>query len=96
MIRSRRGSMTRDGAERIALAALADLVADPGRLGGFLAATGIGPDTLRAAAATPGFLIAVLDHLMANGETLELWCAGAGLAPETVAIARTHLAEAAD
>lgn len=96
MIRSRRGSMTRDGAERIALAALSALVADPERLGRFLAATGIGPDTLRAAAATPGFLIAVLDHLMADEAVLGEWCAGAGLAPETVAIARSYLADAPD
>lgn len=94
MLGGRRQRMTRDAAERLALAVLGTLVADPERLGSFLAATGIGPETLRAAAATPAFLVAVLDHLMADERAFVIWCGDAGVAPETLAAARELLASA--
>ncbi len=95
MLGDRRRRMTQDAAERLALAALGTLVADPERLESFLAATGIGPDTLRAAAGTPAFLVAVLDHLMADERALLVWCGDAEVAPETIAAARELLAAAA-
>lgn len=93
MIRADRSSMNRDAAERIALAALSTLVADTERLDSFLAATGIGPDTLREAAETPGFLVAVLDQLMAEPESFKYWCLEARLRPDSVAAARALLAQ---
>lgn len=94
MLGGRRQKMTRDAAERLALAVLGTLVGDPERLGSFLAATGIGPETLRAAAATPAFLVAVLDHLMADERAFVVWCGDARVAPETIAAARDLLAAA--
>ena len=50
-------------AEQLAIAALGFIAAEPERLGRFLALTGIGPDSIRAAAREPQFLAGVLDHL---------------------------------
>ena len=64
---------SRDEAERIALEALGYLVADEDRLWAFLGATGLEPGTIRQAARTPGFLVAVLDHVAAHeGLLIEL------------------------
>jgi Protein of unknown function (DUF3572) len=48
----------RAAAESLAIAALAFLAAEPGRLGRFLALTGIGPESIRAAAHQPQFPLA--------------------------------------
>lgn len=82
----------RDGAERLAIQALGFLAAEPERLDPFLAQAGLAPDTLRRAAAAPGFLAAVLDFLTADEPALLAFCAEAGLAPEMVAAARETLA----
>lgn len=58
-------------AEALAIQALSFIAADPDRLGGFLAATGMGPGDIRAAAREPLFLAGVLDHVAAD-ETLLL------------------------
>ena len=81
----RKLEQTGDGVEQIALQALGFLVDDDERLVRFLQASGLSPDTLRQSAGEPGFLAAVLDHVMADEETL-LACARAlRLKPETVA-----------
>ena len=49
----------RAAAESLAITALAFLAAEPERLGRFLALTGIGPESIRAAAHQPQFLLAV-------------------------------------
>ncbi|MCU0885149.1 MAG: DUF3572 domain-containing protein [Beijerinckiaceae bacterium] len=80
-------------AEDIAIRALGFLASDPERLDRFLSFTGLGPENLRAAAGTPGFLASVLDHVV-NDESLLMALAGnLGLPPETVA--RAHRAIAA-
>jgi hypothetical protein len=56
-------------ASELAVAALSFIAADEERLGIFLALSGIGPESLRAAAQSPGFLCGVLDHV-ANDEGL--------------------------
>lgn len=61
----------RDAAETLAIQALSFIASDPDRLGGFLAATGMGPQDLRAAAHEPLFLAGVLDHITGD-ETLLL------------------------
>lgn len=81
----------RDGAERIAIQALGFLAADPERLERFLALSGLDPAGLRAAAAAPGFLAGVLDHLCAEEPALLAFAADAGLAPDAVAAARARL-----
>jgi Protein of unknown function (DUF3572) len=52
--RSRSGTrQDRHAAEALAVAALGFIASEPERLGRFLAMTGIGPDSLRAAAREP-------------------------------------------
>ena len=83
---------SRDDAERLALEALGYLVADEDRLWAFLGATGLEPGTIRQAARTPGFLVAVLDHIAAN-ERLHITLAAAlETKPERLMEARRVLA----
>jgi Protein of unknown function (DUF3572) len=70
----------RAAAERLAVAALAFIAEEPERLGRFLALTGIGPESIRAAAHEPRFLLGVLDHL-AGEEPLLLAFAAEKLDP---------------
>lgn len=78
--------------ETLALRALGFLAAEPERLAPFLAATGLGPETLRAAANEPGFLVAVLDHLCGNESLLLEFAGNLSLNPEIVVRARESLA----
>lgn len=83
--------LNRTEAERLALAALDFLVGDEDRLYGFLDRTGLQPETIRKAAASPGFLAAVLDHV-ASDDALVLALAGAlAVKPERVMEAREML-----
>ncbi len=79
-------------AQAIAVEALAFLASDDERLSRFLALTGLSPDTIRAAAASPGFLVAVLDHLAEDESMLVSFSANAGRDPAAVAAARAVLA----
>lgn len=79
-------------AETLALLALGFLAAEPERIEPFLAATGLGPATLRAAAGEPGFLVAVLDHLLANESLLLEFVGNLSLNPEIIGQARERLA----
>lgn len=87
---SLRHASTED-AETLALRALGFLVAEPERLEPFLATTGLGPATLRAAASEPGFLGAVLDHICGSDSLLLEFAENLGLSPENVAQARERL-----
>lgn len=81
----RKLEQTSDGVEQIALAVLGFLVDDDERLVRFVQASGLTPDTLRHSSSDPGFLAAVLDHVMGDEETL-LDCARAlEMKPETIA-----------
>ena len=96
----RRGSkldpaQQREKATSIAIGALSFVAAKPEELGRFLSLTGINPESIRAAAREPGFLVGVLDHL-ANDERLLLAFANqSGLSPEDVGQARAILANEA-
>lgn len=81
-----------DGAESIAISALGFLACDGPRLGRFLALTGIGPDELRAAAATPGLQAAVLDHLLNDESMLLMFTAENGFEPQRIGYAHALLA----
>ena len=83
--------MTRESAESLAGVALAFLAAEPDRLGPFLAATGIAPETIRASAAEPGALAGVLDHILAGPRLLLTFLEAAAIAPQAVGRARTRL-----
>jgi hypothetical protein len=85
----------RGAAEALAIAALGFLGREPERLSGFLALTGIGPTTLRAAAADPGFLTSVLDHVCADEKLLLAFAEADGIDPEAVVRAREALARGA-
>jgi hypothetical protein len=86
-----RDSMRRDAAESLAVQALSFLAGEPERLARFLALTGIGPDRIRAAAATPDFLAGVLDHVASEDALVTAFAAEAGIKPEEVEKARRVL-----
>jgi hypothetical protein len=81
-----------EDAESVAIRALGFLAGDDSRMERFLALTGIGPGDIRAAAAEPGFLAAVLDHVASDESLLLAFAANAGLSPGSVAAARAALA----
>ena len=58
--------ITRDEAETIALGAFSYITGNEEVLGRFLATSGLRPDTIRSAAASPGFFAAVLDYIAAD------------------------------
>jgi len=53
--------------------------------------TGLGPETIRQAAASPGFLAAVLDHIASDETLLMAFAANAGRDPAEVGAAATQL-----
>jgi hypothetical protein len=82
----------REGAEVLAIAALSFLAEEPERLSRFLALTGISPAEIRAVARDPGFLGAVLEHVMGDESLLLTFAAQANRDPGAVSAARTALA----
>jgi Protein of unknown function (DUF3572) len=75
---------------QFSIEALAFLAKDPARLECFLVLSGVGLDNLRAAA-EPGFLAAVLDHLASDEGLLLAFAAQAKQNPEDIAKARELL-----
>ena len=74
-------------AEAVAVHCLEFLASDPELIGGFLAATGLGPGNLRAAARDRRFLGAILTYV-SDDETMLLKCAEAkNMRPEEIAAA---------
>ncbi|MBZ9936584.1 DUF3572 domain-containing protein [Mesorhizobium sp. BR1-1-16] len=88
MIRDREPPMSLEGAEQLAIKALAFLASEPEELGRFLALAGIGPETLRTAAADPGFLAAVLEYFLENEPLLLVLAARDNIRPTLFAAAR--------
>jgi hypothetical protein len=82
---------SQDRAERIAIAALSFIAADPNRLGRFLAATGIGPADIRIAAQQPLFLAGVIGHIAADEKLLLAFAAEIGMPPDEIDRARKTL-----
>jgi hypothetical protein len=82
----------RSAAERLAVAALAFIAEEPERLGRFLALTGIGPESIRAAAHEPRFLLGVLDHLAGAEPLLLAFAAENSIPPSAVMEARDTIA----
>ena len=81
----------REAAEEIAIAALSYLAGQPEQLGRFLAITGIGPQQLRTAAAQPGFLAGVLEHLGSDEALLRAFADEARIDPVEIVRARIIL-----
>jgi hypothetical protein len=89
--RSSKDRVRREAAETLAVAALAFLASEPEHLGGFLAATGVGPDQIRKAARDRAFLSGVLDHFSGNEPLLIAFAQHAGIDPTEVERARILL-----
>jgi hypothetical protein len=89
---SRDSDSGRERAETLAIAALSFLAEEPDRLGAFLALSGIGPESLRAAAGEPHFLAGVLEHVVSNEKLLLDFAAHQGIDPFDVTRARQALA----
>jgi hypothetical protein len=87
----RPAAQSREAAEALAIQALSFIAEEPERLGAFLAASGIGPDAIREAARTPGFLSGVLDHMLSDEPLLLAFADSAGLDPASIARARRAL-----
>jgi hypothetical protein len=79
-------------AEALAIDALGFLAEDMERLTRFLALTGIAPETLRAAAREPSFLLATLEHLAADDALILAFAANRRIEPGAVIAARDRLA----
>jgi hypothetical protein len=83
----------REVAEIVAVQALSFIAAEPERLGLFLAESGIGPETLRSAAADPRFLASVLDFVMRDDATVKAFAQVSKLHPTNIAAAREVLGD---
>ena len=83
----------REVAEIVAIQALTFVAGDPERLGLFLAESGLGPETLRTAAANPQFLASVLDFVMRDDATVKAFADATQLHPTNVAAARQVLGD---
>ena len=90
----KRGSLRNraEGARELAIAALGFIAAEPDRLARFLALSGIGPESIRAAARAPGFLAGVLDHVAGDESLLIAFAQERGIAPQDLMAARAALA----
>jgi Protein of unknown function (DUF3572) len=84
---------SRAAAEALAIAALTFIAEEPERLGRFLALSGIGPESLRAAAREPGFLLGVLDHVTNDEALLIAFSTHRGIDPAETARSRDLLAD---
>ena len=81
----------REGAESLALHAVAVIVADDELLNQFMSHTGSGADELRSRITDPDFLGAVLNFVLESDITVEKVAQAPGVAMETILIARSQL-----
>jgi hypothetical protein len=81
-------------ASELAIAALTFIATDDERLATFLALSGIGPESLRAAARDPDFLLGVLDHVVGDEALLIAFAEHSEIGPADVGRARDALAGA--
>ncbi len=81
----------REVAEIVAVQALGFIAGDQERLGAFLAETGLGPQSLRAAASDPQFLVSVLDFVLRDDATVKAFAKQSELHPTNIAAARELL-----
>ncbi len=82
---------SREAAEVLAIQALNFLATEPERLSRFLALSGLEAQSIRGAAAEPGFLAGVLAHLGEDESLLLAFAADAGVTPADVDRARRTL-----
>ena len=95
MALTKRNKFSAEAAESLAVQALAFLAADAERLGSFLAASGLGPGEIRAAAREPDFLAGVLEYVASDEPLLVAFAEAAGINPAEVASACAALGRSA-
>lgn len=78
-------------AEELALRTLSYIAGDEERLTRFMTTTGLTPDTIRSAAASPGFLAAVLDYVASDEPLLIALAQSLEVKPERIMEARRTL-----
>jgi hypothetical protein len=81
----------RQAAEIIAIKALGFVAGDTERIGRFLAESGLGPETLRAAATDPQFLTGVLDFILRDESLVVAFAAAEELRPDQIRTVRDIL-----
>lgn len=81
----------RQVAEIIGVKALGFIAGDAGRIGRFLAESGLGPETLRAAAKDPQFLTGVLDFILRDESLVVAFAAAEELRPDQIRAVRDIL-----
>jgi len=91
MIAERRGLLTFETAESLAVDTFAWLAGETDALARFMAISGVDQKTLRAAAADPGFLCGVLDFVTGDDALLMAYAGHAGVRPERLVAARRTL-----
>ena len=91
-----RAGYSREEAEATAISALGFIAGDAELLPRFLAVTGIEAASIREAAREPGFLVGVLDFLLAHEPSLMRFAAESGADPASIAEARRILANGDD
>ncbi len=91
MIAEKRGLLTAEGAELLAIDALGWLAGDEEALERFMALTGVDPGQLRQAAADPAFLTGVLDYFANDERLVVAYATHAGIPPERLLVARQVL-----
>jgi hypothetical protein len=79
-------------AEAVAIAILGFLGRNPDHLGRFLAETGIGPGQLRDMVGEPGFLVGLLEFVLADESLLLAFAESEKVRPTAIALARHELA----
>lgn len=80
-MRLRRKQLGVEEAEVIAINGLSFLALEPERIGQFLAASGLGPADVRAAADEPEFLASVLEYLLQDESLLLVFAAEHAIEP---------------
>ena len=83
--------LTVEQAESVAVEAFSFVGGDEERLSRFPEVTGLRPETIRQAAAAPGFLGAVLDHVASDEALLLALARTLGTKPERIMEARHTL-----
>lgn len=87
----KRGHLTVEAAEMLAIDALGWMAGDDDTLNRFLALTGLTTGDLRSAASEPGFLAGVLDYLASDEPLLLAYAEHAGIPPQRIAAAHFAL-----
>jgi hypothetical protein len=87
MVREKKSSLS---LEVLGVQALVFLASRPEDLGGFLALSGLGPESLRASAQEPAFLQSVVEYICQNEEMLMAFSAFLSTPPEAIDTVRVH------